>query len=347
MYVNGACAAVILVSPDPRQQDLPGKHLAGVLGEKLQEFVFHVREVEWTALDRGLVGVDVQRQPAVLDRFVLHLGEALEQQMAQAGLDLRRMERGQAEVVEQVVAQLQLVELRPVEQQQQPGRRVALAQRPAERPGTLGVRVAGHDRAGPPVGRFVGRRAVGGANRLPPIATQIQGARQIRRRRLGVDDQLLQHHRYKTRRYRSCSKALTCVLYARHSLRLLRRNHSKMCSPRASCTSDDCSMTRSESLSDCGSRSMPSLASSVSLISNRLLSASGGSSYPSVMPRIPAASITAKARYGLHAGSGERNSIRVALRLPRLATGTHTRPLRLLRAHVTCTGASNPGTSRL
>jgi len=49
----------------------------------------------------------------------------------------------------------------------------------------------------------------------------------------------------------------------------------------------------------------------------------------------------------LHAGSGERNSMRVASSLPRLGTGTRIKPLRLLRAHDTCTGASKPGTRRL
>ena len=61
------------------------------------------------------------------------------------------------------------------------------------------------------------------------------------------------------------------------------------------------------------------------------------------MPRMPAASSTLNARYGLHAGSGERYSMRVALGLPRLATGTRISPLRLLRAQLTCTGASKPG----
>ena len=35
--------------------------------------------------------------------------------------------------------------------------------------------------------------------------------------------------------------------------------------------------------------------------------------------------------------------MRVAIGLPRLAIGTRIRPLRLLRAHDTCTGASKPG----
>ena len=49
----------------------------------------------------------------------------------------------------------------------------------------------------------------------------------------------------------------------------------------------------------------------------------------------------------MHAGSGERYSMRVAKGLPRFGIGTRIRPLRLFLAHEMCTGASKPGTSRL
>src|SRR5437867_1254743 len=78
-----------------------------------------------------------------------------------------------------------------------------------------------------------------------------------------------------------------------------------------------------------------------------LFEASGGSSYSFSTPSRPAASMTAKARYGLQAGSGERNSIRVACSLPGLYIGTRTRALRLRRAQQMWTGASYPGTRRL
>ena len=58
------------------------------------------------------------------------------------------------------------------------------------------------------------------------------------------------------------------------------------------------------------------------------------------MPFSPAARMTAKARYGLQAGSGARYSIRVESTLPRLITGTRTSADRLLRAHERWTGAS-------
>ena len=92
---------------------------------------------------------------------------------------------------------------------------------------------------------------------------------------------------------------------------------------------------------------MPIFSSAASSISNKFASASAGSSYPCSMPRIPAAKMTENARYGLHAGSGERYSMRVAESLPRFGIGTRMSPLRLLRAHEIWTGASKPGTSRL
>src|SRR5437588_9874656 len=78
-----------------------------------------------------------------------------------------------------------------------------------------------------------------------------------------------------------------------------------------------------------------------------LFDASGGSSYSFSIPVRPAASMAANARYGLHAGSGERNSTRVADSLPGLYIGTRTSALRLRRAQQMYTGASYPGTRRL
>ena len=50
--------------------------------------------------------------------------------------------------------------------------------------------------------------------------------------------------------------------------------------------------------------------------------------------------MTAKARYGLQALSGDRYSIRVDSLLPGLTTGTRTRAERLFRAQETWIGAS-------
>src|SRR2546425_7218586 len=78
-----------------------------------------------------------------------------------------------------------------------------------------------------------------------------------------------------------------------------------------------------------------------------LLLASGGSSYSRSTPARPAASMAENARYGLHAGSGERYSMRVAPSFPGLYIGTRTSADRLRRAQHTYTGASKPGINRL
>ena len=62
------------------------------------------------------------------------------------------------------------------------------------------------------------------------------------------------------------------------------------------------------------------------------------------IPSIPASSITVNARYGLHAGSGDLYSIRVAFPL---AAGTLINAERFLRPYALYTGASYPGTKRL
>src|SRR5437016_8652422 len=64
------------------------------------------------------------------------------------------------------------------------------------------------------------------------------------------------------------------------------------------------------------------------------------------IPSRPAISIAEKARYGLHDGSGERNSIRFAFGLGE-DIGMRMAALRLRDEYARFTGASNPGTSRL
>src|ERR1700760_4767740 len=64
------------------------------------------------------------------------------------------------------------------------------------------------------------------------------------------------------------------------------------------------------------------------------------------MPSRPAISIAANARYGLHDGSGERNSRRLALGDGEYI-GMRIDAERLRDEYARFTGASNPGTSRL
>src|SRR6266550_6182786 len=64
------------------------------------------------------------------------------------------------------------------------------------------------------------------------------------------------------------------------------------------------------------------------------------------IPSRPAISIAEKARYGLHDGSGERNSIRFAFGEGEYI-GIRIAAERLRDEYARFTGASNPGTSRL
>ena len=64
------------------------------------------------------------------------------------------------------------------------------------------------------------------------------------------------------------------------------------------------------------------------------------------IPSSPAISIAEKARYGLHEGSGERNSIRFAFGEGEYI-GIRIAADRLRELYARLTGASNPGTSRL
>src|SRR3982074_1071347 len=65
------------------------------------------------------------------------------------------------------------------------------------------------------------------------------------------------------------------------------------------------------------------------------------------MPRRPAASSTAKVRYGLHAESGLRTSIRLDDALRGVYIGARTSADRLAAPHDAAVGASPPCTSRL
>src|SRR4051794_10520439 len=76
-----------------------------------------------------------------------------------------------------------------------------------------------------------------------------------------------------------------------------------------------------------------------------LSSGSPGSTRFSI-PSRPAISIAANARYGLHDGSGDRNSIRLAFGDGEYI-GIRIAADRLRDEYARFTGASNPGTSRL
>ena len=62
------------------------------------------------AVDRGLVRLEVQHETAVLDELGRGAGARAPEQVAQPRLELAGVERGEAEVVEQLVAQVEVAE---------------------------------------------------------------------------------------------------------------------------------------------------------------------------------------------------------------------------------------------
>ena len=105
------------------------------------------------------------------------------------------MERREAEVVEQVVAQLEVVQPRAREQQQQRlERRVALAERAAQRERALGIDVGADDRARPTVVGLARLRGALVGDGLPRIAAEVERLGQLGRRRVREQKQRL-HHR--------------------------------------------------------------------------------------------------------------------------------------------------------
>src|SRR5688572_23642302 len=103
--VDGARAAVVLVAPDAVEEHLSGEDFAGVLSQKLEQLVLHVREVEMMSADRRLIGRHVELQLAIFDEVWCRRRAGAPQQVADPCLQFGGMERKQAEVVEQLVAQ--------------------------------------------------------------------------------------------------------------------------------------------------------------------------------------------------------------------------------------------------
>ena len=69
MNVHRSCTAVVLVAPHTRQQHLAREHLAGVLREEFQQFIFHEREVEGSAVETCLICLEVKDKSGVFDKF--------------------------------------------------------------------------------------------------------------------------------------------------------------------------------------------------------------------------------------------------------------------------------------
>ena len=173
--VDRARAAVVLVAPHPREQLLAGEHLARVRREELQQLVLHVREVERPVAERGLVGLEVEHEVAVLDDLGPRAPTGAPEQVAQPRLELLRVERREAEVVEEVLAQLELGELRAADEQQRPAR---AARRACAARGRCRTRPPGPRRRRRP--RRPSRRAARAAPRSPRSRPPSTGSRRGR-----------------------------------------------------------------------------------------------------------------------------------------------------------------------
>src|SRR5687768_12679633 len=88
-------------------------------GEELQQLVFEEREVERAAVDRGLIRLGVEDQRSVLEEFGTRAAPCAPEQVLESGLEFTRLERQHAEVVEQVVAQFEVVEVLRADEHQQ------------------------------------------------------------------------------------------------------------------------------------------------------------------------------------------------------------------------------------
>src|SRR5262245_56798361 len=87
--------------------------------QELQQLVFHVRQVERMAFDPRLVRLEVERQRAVLDQLRPGPPPGPPEQVLEPGLELQRLEGVKAEVVEQVLTQLEVGELPAGDQQEE------------------------------------------------------------------------------------------------------------------------------------------------------------------------------------------------------------------------------------
>ena len=194
VHVYRAGPAVILVTPHSAQQHLAREHSARILGEELQQLVFHVGEVERLALDCCLVGLDIERKPAVLNEVGPQFGASaagvFAQHEPQASFELDGVKGSEAEVVEQVVAHAEIGELASAEQHQQwRDGYLALAERAAQCPRSFGVSIAGDHRAGPAAGRFVASDIVGASNGFPLVTAEVERAHEIGGRWVTEDGQ--------------------------------------------------------------------------------------------------------------------------------------------------------------
>src|SRR4051812_46658915 len=120
--------------------------------EELEQLVLHVGQVEGATVDGGLVRLQVEHERSVLDQLGSRAPPGAPEQVLEARLDLARMRRPEAEVVEEVLTQLEVADRGCIDDQQQRLEgQVALAQGPAERERAFWVRLRRDDGARPAV----------------------------------------------------------------------------------------------------------------------------------------------------------------------------------------------------
>ena len=178
-------------------------------GEELQELVLHIGEVERPALDRGLVGLEVHDQWAAFHQLGTSAAAGTPEQMGEARLDLARARRLDAEVVEQVLAQLELAHLarRHHEQQRLEGQ-VSLPDGAAQREGGFGIVERPDERARPAVVGLEAARSARVAYRLPRVAGQVEDLLERGRRRIREEKEGF-HRDQRMGKYRSSSNGVT------------------------------------------------------------------------------------------------------------------------------------------
>ena len=110
--VDGPSSSEVLIAPDPGQQRLAAEHPARMGGEKPKELILHVSQVQGTALDRRLIGLQVQRQGPVDDQVRILAATGAPEQVRETRFDLLGGRVRKHEVVEQVLSKLEIGEAR-------------------------------------------------------------------------------------------------------------------------------------------------------------------------------------------------------------------------------------------
>ncbi len=197
MDVDGAGTAEVLIAPHSRQQNLASEDLARVCREETEQLVLHEREVERTAGEGSLVGLEVEGERAIDDEVVLLAPPGAPEQVGKARLDLGDGSAGDDEVVEQVLSQLEVAELSLVDDEQEGRqRRLPLSERAAEQESGVALAAGHHDRPGPAVLRLEAGGEVGVAHRLPRVGRRVEHAGQPLRWRVREDEQGVHRHQF-------------------------------------------------------------------------------------------------------------------------------------------------------